>query len=169
MKIWVFLNDIQQGPYSLEEFAQLPVTPSTPVWYEGLERWMPAGEAPATAAFFGAETATETGSEAAPDTAGLTIAPEVARREEGRLSLNDVDDKNNPCPPTFIGWSIFILICCFPIGGILGLIFSNMVGSAYRAGNYRSAARMSEAAEWTIMISIVIGLMMTPLTMMMLF
>lgn len=164
MKIWVFLNDIQQGPYTLEEFAQLPVTPSTPVWYEGLERWMPAGEAPATAAVFNAtaETAPEE-----PATVGPSIAPAAASYSGGRLSLNDVDDKNNPCPPTFIGWSIFILICCFPIGGILGLIFSNMVGSAYRAGNYRSAARMSEAAEWTIMISIVIGLMMMPLTLIM--
>lgn len=36
MKIWVYLNDIQQGPYTLEELSQLPVTASTPVWYEGL-------------------------------------------------------------------------------------------------------------------------------------
>lgn len=166
MKIWVFLNDIQQGPYTLEEFAQLPVTPSTPVWYEGLERWMPAGEAPATAALF---NATAEANDAEPATVGLSLTPEVATYSDGHLSLNDVDDKNTPCPPTYIGWSIFILICCFPIGGVLGLIFSNMVGSAYRSGNYHKAARMSEAAEWTIIISIVIGLMMTPLTMLMCF
>ncbi len=52
MKIWVYLNDIQQGPYTLEELSQLPVTASTPVWYEGLPQWLPAGEAPETAALF---------------------------------------------------------------------------------------------------------------------
>ncbi len=166
MKIWVFLNEIQQGPYTLEEFAQLPVTPSTPVWYEGLDRWMPAGEAPATAAVFNSVTEAEEPAQSAVQHTGI-LHDAGATYSAGRLSLNDTDDINNPCPPTFIGWSIFVLICCFPIGGILGLVFSNMVSSAYRSGDYRKAAKMSEAAEWTIILSIVIGLMAMPLTMLM--
>ena len=55
MKIWIYLNGIQQGPYSLDELADMPVKASTPVWYEGLPQWLPAGEAPATASLFGAE------------------------------------------------------------------------------------------------------------------
>lgn len=161
MKIWVYLNDIQQGPYTLEEFASLPVNASTPVWYEGLERWMAAGEAPATAVYFGVNTE-EPDEEVSDDSTSSKIIYPVSN-SGAHLSLNDVDDKDNPCPPTYIGWSIFTLICCFPIGGIIALILSNMVSNYYRAGNYRSAQRMSEAAEWTIIISIVIGLMSMPL------
>lgn len=167
MKIWVYLNDIQQGPYTLEEFASLPVTASTPVWYEGLERWMPAGEAPATAAYFGAISEETVSNESEAETVSKIIYP--VSNSGAQLSLNDVEDKDNPCPPTFIGWSIFTLICCFPIGGIVALILSNMVSNYYRAGNYHSARRMSEAAEWTIIISMVIGLMTMPLSILMFF
>ncbi|MDE7457823.1 MAG: DUF4339 domain-containing protein, partial [Muribaculaceae bacterium] len=32
MKIWVYLNGNQQGPYTLDELRQLNLTSSTPVW-----------------------------------------------------------------------------------------------------------------------------------------
>lgn len=159
MKIWVYLNGIQQGPYTFDELAQLPINQSTPVWYEGLQQWMPACEAPATAGLFGQTSSDES---VHPETEAVSQPEQTTYRTTA--SLNDVRPADAPdAPPTFIGWSVFVLICCFPIGGILGIIFSVVSGNAYRAGDYRKAARMSEYAEWSIILSIVIGLMFTPL------
>ena len=154
MKIWVYLNGNQQGPYTLDELRQLNLTSSTPVWYEGLSQWMPAREAPATASLFCSEPVTEP----------------VFSGSEVKMSL--MDDRQPvagaradmlPAPPTFIGWSVFLMICCFPIGGLLGIIFSVMSGNAYRAGDYTRASRLSESAEWCVIISIVLGLITAPL------
>lgn len=159
MKIWVYLNGIQQGPYTLEELAQLPVNRSTPVWYEGLQQWLPAGDAPETAALFGA-TAPEASARPVEE---VTPAP-AQTAYHATASLNDNRPADAPpAPPTFIGWSVFVLLCCFPIGGILGIIFSVISGNAYRSGDYQKATRMSEYAEWSIILSIIIGLMFTPL------
>lgn len=156
MKIWVYLNGIQQGPYTLEEVQQLNLTPSTPVWYEGLPQWQPASEAPLTASLF-----------AAYHTVEQPVAESDQRQEPAFVrpaatSASAVSDMP-PAPPTFIGWSIFALLCCFPIGGLLGIIFSVISGNAYRSGDYAKAARMSEYAEWCIILSIVLGLIMAPL------
>ena len=153
MKIWVYLNGIQQGPYTLEELSQLPITASKPVWYEGLDQWLPAHEAPVTAPLFATP-------EYEHETERPTCESSVLSVQSQRSSAA-VDAQ--PCPPTFVGWSVFVLICCFPIGGVLGLVFSSLTGSAYRSGDYAKAARMSECAEWTVIISIVIGLVLAPL------
>lgn len=163
MKIWVYLNGIQQGPYSLEELTQLNLAPSTPVWYEGLPQWMPACEAPVTASIFGAELS-EQQPDAKPESAQETESHQEASYHQPAVAQTVAARGDQPAaPPTFIGWSVFVLICCFPIGGVLGIIFSIISGNAYRAGDYVKAARMSESAEWCIIISIVLGLVMMPL------
>lgn len=156
MKIWVYLNGIQQGPYTLEELQQLNLTPSTPVWYEGLPQWLPASEAPVTASLFAtAQGDEQPAAQTEPKQESASVRPAAA-------SAN-VRGDIPPEPPTFIGWSIFALLCCFPIGGLLGIIFSVISGNAYRSGDYAKAARMSEYAEWCIILSIVLGLIMMPL------
>lgn len=158
MKIWVYLNGIQQGPYTFDELSQLQITPSTPVWYEGLPQWLPASEAPATASLFASEqTADKVASQSV--VSKSSIAPHPAVSINVAATQADIP----PAPPTFIGWSVFILLCCFPIGGLLGIIFSVMSGNAYRSGDYVRAKRLSESAEWCVILSIVIGLVTAPL------
>ncbi|MEQ1676737.1 MAG: DUF4339 domain-containing protein [Chitinophagaceae bacterium] len=43
-----FLNDGtgQQGPFSIEELKEKGIAASTPIWYDGLEKWTTAGELP---------------------------------------------------------------------------------------------------------------------------
>ena len=43
MKIWIYVDGRQQGPFELEELLDKPVTESTKVWFEGLPKWYPAG------------------------------------------------------------------------------------------------------------------------------
>jgi len=44
MKVWVYLDGRQQGPFEFEQLLDLPVDENTKVWYEGLPRWCAAGE-----------------------------------------------------------------------------------------------------------------------------
>lgn len=46
MKIWIYLDGRQQGPYRLEELKDLPVYEETKVWFAGLPKWYPAGVLP---------------------------------------------------------------------------------------------------------------------------
>lgn len=158
MKIWVYLNGIQQGPYTFDELSQLQITPSTPVWYEGLPQWLPASEAPATASLFASR-------QAADDVASQSVVSQSSTAPHPAVTINTAATQEDipPAPPTFIGWSVFILLCCFPIGGLLGIIFSVMSGNAYRSGDYVRAKRLSESAEWCVILSIVIGLVTAPL------
>lgn len=157
MKIWVYLNGIQQGPYTLEELSNMPITASTPVWYEGLQQWLPAHEAPATAGLFAGAASMDNDRETArrSTTSGQAEQPHYNYQASVREEIP-------PCPPTFMAWSIFTLICCCMPGGILAIIFSALTTGAYSKGDYRKAKLMSERAEWTIIISIVLGLVFAP-------
>lgn len=45
-EFYVIINDQQQGPFSLEQLAELAITPQTDVWAEGMDDWQPAGDVP---------------------------------------------------------------------------------------------------------------------------
>ncbi|MDE5554068.1 MAG: CD225/dispanin family protein [Muribaculaceae bacterium] len=158
MKIWVYLNGIQQGPYTFDEISQMHLAPSTPVWYEGLPQWLPASEAPATASLFAS-------GQSADEAASQPVVSQASTAPQPSLTSNVTPTQADmpAAPPTFIGWSVFLLLCCFPIGGLLGIIFSVMSGNAYRSGDYVRAKRLSESAEWCVIISIVVGLITAPL------
>jgi len=161
MKIWVYLNGIQQGPYNLDELLDLPVTASTPVWYEGLPQWMPAQEAPVTASLFAAARgAAEQQHQSAPMEVNAGFGD--ARSQDSYAAHATAMADRPKCPPTFMAWGIIILICCFPLGGILAMVFSALTSSSYSNGDFERARKMSERAEWTIIISIVLGLITAP-------
>ena len=46
MEIYIHANGSNMGPYSLEQLKDLGISPDTPVWYNGLPDWTPAGVAP---------------------------------------------------------------------------------------------------------------------------
>ena len=69
------------------------------------------------------------------------------------------------CPPTYLVWSIIVtVLCCLPFG-VAAIICSAQVKQAYKRGNLRKAEKMSEAAQWCIILSIVFGLLWIPVQM----
>lgn len=69
------------------------------------------------------------------------------------------------CPPTYLVWSIIVtVLCCLPFG-IAAIVCSAQVKSAYSRGNLPKAEKMSEAAQWCIILSIVLGLLWIPVQM----
>lgn len=171
MKIWIYLNGIQQGPYTVDQLRLLPLTADTPVWYEGLAAWTPAAQAAAIAAWFRggdvSQSAPETeqpepmvvtvdidtkplADEAAAPAAQPPIAPQVAEIEKR--------------PPTYIAWCILLtVLCCSPFA-IAGIITGAMSSSRYSAGQYASARKLSEATEWMVILAIVFAIIGLPVT-----
>lgn len=155
MKIWVYLNGNQQGPYTLDELSQMPISASTPVWYDGLPQWMPAGEAPVTAGLF---------ARPAQDRPLHSHNDATAISADASLHSAPTREADGPaCPPTYIGLGIFILLCRFPIGGIFSLLLSSMTSRSYDDGDYPRALRLSQYNEWVIMLSFAIAGLWMPL------
>lgn len=145
MNIWIFLNGIQQGPYTLDQLRMLNLTPDTPVWYEGLPDWAAAAMAPATMCLFAPQT---------PPPPSPSYAP-------GQSQVPNLPPK----PSTYLVWSVILtILCCSPFA--LAAIFTGMISSSrYQQGNYAGAQSMSEATAWLIMLSIVWGLVGWPVCM----
>lgn len=68
-----------------------------------------------------------------------------------------------PCPPAYLAWSIVVTILCCQILGVAAIVCSCLVKSNYNRGNLVKANKLSNATQWLIILSIVLGLMMMPL------
>lgn len=70
---------------------------------------------------------------------------------------------DEPCPPAYLAWSIIVTILCCQVLGIVAIICSAQTKQAYNRGNLAKAKKMSEWAQWMIIISIVLGLLALPI------
>lgn len=191
MKIWVYLDGRQQGPFELEQLFDMPVDENTKVWFDGLPRWCAAGEIedlrclfdgsrPASAAKAPADADTTAPAETEAEIEADNIAAEVEAGEPSetvepaldleaephsepssrfapgrRMPRRELPDE--PCPGTYLGWSIALAICCCSPLSIGALVASICVTSFYQNGNVEKAKKASEIAAWLIMISIALG------------
>src|SRR5580658_5298987 len=54
-------------------------------------------------------------------------------------------------PPSLVGWSIAVLLCCCLPGGIIGLIYGTKAKTEYAKGNYAEARSAYETGKrWLI-------------------
>lgn len=186
MKIWVHIDGRQLGPYAPEQLPLEEMDASTPVWYNGLPRWTPAGEAPATAQYFlpaagspspevpDAETVnaeeetiieeqTVTADIAPAETApNPDPAPSPVPGPEVRRHSYRPPVETEKCPPTYLVWSILLTLCCCNPLGIIPIITGAQVSSRYNNMDFEGARRASNTTEWWVIICLVLGLMMLP-------
>lgn len=161
MKIWIHVNGIQQGPYSLEQIEAMHLPAATPVWYEGLERWIPACQAPALDYIFnrhvepGAETVVVEAEESAEPHAAYATA----------ATTTEAAVQAPPRPDTFLAWSIVLTLCCCTPFSIAAIVCGALTNTRYNRGDYAGARRMSHATEWLVIISITLGIVGLPLSM----
>lgn len=151
MKVWVFIDGRQQGPFEKEELSGIPgFNENTKVWYEGLPKWYPAGSLDEFSEFFdnaaaSAECVTE-------DYAASSQAfSESAAASQVRRTIDE------PCPPTYVGLSVFLLICCCSPVSAAALVASICTSSLYAKGNLAGSKKASEVAAWLIMAAIALG------------
>lgn len=67
-----------------------------------------------------------------------------------------------PCPPSYIAWSIIVTVLCCTIVGVPAIVFASMTKSAYYRGDVAKAKRYSEITQWFIIAAIVLGTVSWP-------
>ena len=181
MKVWIYVDGRQQGPFDFEQLAGMPgVTPSTKVWFEGLPKWYPAGsldqmrplfDGSMTPAGMGAENSENSelseNSECSENSENSELS-ETTRRPEPpaeafRQTFRPAPQQpaaamRPPCPPTYLAWSVILVVCCCSPVSMAALAASIMVSTYYSKQNYERAAKASEWAAWLVMISLALGM-----------
>lgn len=178
MKIWIYLDGRQQGPFEMEQLMDMEgFDENTKVWFEGLPKWCPAGTldelrplfdssaAPLSSGDSNSDTVEEAASESSVQhDAETSVAAEehpqepASRFAPGARYVFPVEC-DEPCPPTYLGWSIFLLICCCSPISLGALVASLCVSSFYNSGKLEKSKKASEWAAWLIMISIALGML----------
>lgn len=149
------LNGVQLGPMSEAEARALPLTPDTPVWSEGFPDWKPASQVEAFASMFGYQGEQQPFNHQQayqpPYQQPYQPQPQPAYQQQ----YNDIP----PMPQTYLVWSILATIfCCLPFG-IVAIVYSSGVESAYNRGDYATAASKSKTALNWIIASAITGVL----------
>ncbi len=147
MNYWIIRDEKTSGPFSVDDLRQMRISADTPVWYQGLSGWTPAGSIAGLESLF---------------TVGMAAQQFVPAAGETSRSGAVVADGSAECPPNYLVASIVMTILFFLPAGVVAIIFASKVNPLYRRGEVIKARKMSErAALWTI-LSLVIGLIFIP-------
>lgn len=182
MKIWIYLNGQQEGPYTLEELADKPIDENTKVWFEGLPKWYPAGALAELRPLFTSEAEEYNVSDVSANTdlsdrTDVSNSAEISETKEasprklapGQPFYGDRRLRpDKPCPPTYIGWSVAVTLLLTSPVSLAALVASIIVGTSYNKGNLDRSRKASEVAVWLIMASFALGLVPVVLFSMML-
>ncbi len=184
MEYWTIIDDRHAGPYSADELIGMGIKPDSPVWTSGLPDWVEASEIEELRIAMEMRDRQAQAPVAAPEEPA--IAPEpipepvqeypTRQPEPQPMSGNPCPQEaprwewqqeatvpDEPCPPAYLVWSIIVTILCCQVLGIAAIICSAQTKQAYGRGNLAKAKKMSEWAQWLIILSIVFGLMGLPL------
>ena len=185
MEIYIHANGSNKGPYSLEQLKDLGISPDTPVWYNGLPDWTPAGVAPATRELFFAPSpdkaivpeepsaeaqATPASGESAPPIPGGQQGYNPNQGYYGQQGYNPQGYPYGPGqqgpPPSYLAWAIISTLCCCIPFGVVAIVYASKVNSLWARGDMYGAQKASERAQlWTI-LAIVLGLLVNFFVMM---
>lgn len=191
MEYWTIIDDRHAGPYTADELTGMGIKPDSPVWTSGLPDWVEASEieelriaierrdAPAAVPEPVLSPAQEPVPVPASDTAvPVSNLPQEEEHIPGQIPCQPAPVQpsaprwdwqqepatpDGPCPPAYLAWSIIVTILCCQIPGIAAIICSAQTKQAYNRGNLAKAKKMSEWAQWLIIISIVLGLISMPI------
>lgn len=150
MKYWFIINGVRLGPMTLQEAQSQMLTPETPVWTEGMPDWTTVANVPELAAMLSAGNAPQQNPPygGVPNPAYGYTTPQ--QPQYGNMP---------PRPDNYMVWSILVTILCCLIGGIIAIVYSSKVNSAYDMGNYDQALANSRKAKTWIIVSVCVGLL----------
>lgn len=122
MDFHILINNVKQGPFSIEELSNKGITPNTMVWTVGLPDWKPAKQVPELSNLLS------------------SLPPEPP-----------VVVNTNTMPKTWLVESILVTIfCCLPFG-IMGIINATKIEALYSSGQYEQALyRSKQAKKWVL-------------------
>lgn len=109
MQYYMHINGQQVGPFDESLLMLNGLTPTTPVWADGMTGWMPANQVAALSYLFAGQVPPSYG-------APQYGAPQYAQPQS-----------NRPMPPTNLVWGILVTIfCCLPFG-IVSIVKASQV------------------------------------------
>ena len=150
MNYWLIYNGVKLGPMSLEQVLAMHIAPDTPVWRTGLPAWVRASELP------------ELNCPATPPQGYQTPGQQWGYQAPAYQPATQPARTLPPMPPTYLAWSIVVLLVCCLIPGIVALIASTRVEPRYNSGDYAGARRASNQALIWILVGVVLGLIAIP-------
>ncbi len=155
-KEYYYLNgDTKVGPFSLDALKSAPINRETLVWNNTLPDWVAAYTLPELQGFFTTTTATPP-----PPKYDRTEPNYNTNASENINKPTDNNTYNNPnvkppMPENYLVWAILsTVLCCVPLG-IVSIINSTKVSSAYAAEDYNGAEQASKSAKkWAMWAAI---------------
>lgn len=161
---WTIVDDKHAGPYSAAELVEMGIGPTSMVWTQGLPDWVEAQQIDELKYLIDFR---DRSGAAAPEPTEETVVVEVETAappaQPGWQQAAQAPVNAEPCPPAYLAWSIVVTILCCQILGVAAIVCSCLVKSNYNRGNLVKANKLSNATQWLIILSIVLGLMMMPL------
>lgn len=140
MNIYAMIDGQRVGPLQVNELQPLGIRPDTMVWYDGLDDWKPAGEAPATAWLF------------------ESPMPRQQQRQPYRPTQIAPEDRP-PHPNSYLVFSLIMLLCCCQVIGIITTILSVLCNNSYNEGNYDQSRSYSRWALWLNLFGLLAGVL----------
>ena len=140
MQYYMHINGQQVGPFEESQLMMNGLTPTTPVWAEGMSGWMPASQVAALSYLFAGQTPPQYG------------APQYAQPQYGQPQYAQQPyQPSRPMPSTNLVWGILVtLFCCLPFG-IVSIVKASQVSSLYSQGKYLEAEQASKSAgKWAM-------------------
>ncbi|MDO4703461.1 CD225/dispanin family protein [Tannerella sp.] len=160
-KEYYYLNgDTKVGPFSLDALKSAPINPDTLVWNSSLPDWVAARTLPELQDVFAAAGNTSASSSNY-DQREPKYNTHAASSTDYSTSGGTFGDPNMPKPPmpdNYLVWAILsTVLCCMPLG-IVSIINSTKVSSAYALGDYVGADNASKnAKKWAMWSAIAAG------------
>lgn len=92
------------------------------------------------------------------DAKTVNVAPYIDMQKSKRAGMDE------PMPSTYMIWSVLCTLCCCFIPGIFAIFFSSQVSSKYYEGDIEGSWKASERAQIWIIVSFVVGVLVSSLT-----
>ena len=170
MNKYYYLNSAneQKGPIDPSQFNTSGVTATTLVWAQGMTDWKPAGQVEELKAFFRPAPSAAPQPPYPPQAQPAPAyqpqpqpAPTYSGTSYNRSETYQSQMGQPVKPNNYLVWSILCtLFCCLPLG-VVAIIYSSKVDSAFNAGNYAEAQNNAANAKKWALIGAIGGFVIT--------
>lgn len=158
MKYFAIIDDVQCGPFLLEELADNGVGPDTYVWCKGMDDWKQAREVADICRFFrnrifdkmhskslSVEKSQdcEVESQEIQSVGGVSRFPQLADFDE----LNRLHRNVDIPPRTWFLEALILTILCFPLTGFVAIYFSVKSSRAWRENKKEESHDLAQKSK----------------------
>lgn len=175
MQYWINHDGVQSGPVDAEAIKGMGLTSRAYVWREGLSDWVKITQMPELQGLYemvNAPTTAQRQPASGEATMGQPYQPQQQQPQQQPQQQQPQQPQQytqqqrpaEPCPPTNLAWAIIsTVLCCLP-AGIVAIIYALKVTNKYNEGDIEAAKRASETGAWWCIASIILGIIVQPLT-----